>query len=112
MAIIKRLNVSEFREEFEAHNKDNFSYEALGELFEYYDSLSGETGEDFELDVVAICCEWCEMDAEEILRQYSHLIHDEDEEEDEQFEQILDCLRDNTEVIKINGRACWLMREF
>ena len=111
MAIILRLNVNDFRDEFEAYGRDNFSYEALEVLFNYYDNLSEDIGEDWELDVVSICCEWQEMDKEEILRQYSHCIDDEEAEEDEQFGQILDYLRDNTEVIELEG-GTWLVRAF
>lgn len=111
MAIILRLNVNDFRDEFEAYGRDNFSYEALEVLFNYYDNLSEDIGEDWELDVVSICCEWQEMDKEEILRQYSHYIDDEEAGEDEQLEQILDYLRGDTEVIDLEG-GTWLVRGF
>lgn len=46
--------------------KDSFTDEALGQIFDYYD------GEDFELDILAICCEWTEYgDAEEACNQYA-----------------------------------------
>ena len=111
MAIIIRINFNDFQSEFEAHEKDNFSYEALEELFNYYNDLSEDIGEDWELDVVGICCEWNEMDKEEILRQYSHHIDDEEAEEGEQFGQILDYLKDYTHVIEVEGDT-WLVRAF
>lgn len=46
--------------------KDNFSPEALNELFNYYDSI----GENIELDIVAVCCEWTEQDEETTLKDY------------------------------------------
>ena len=52
------VDQSTFVREFEAYGRaDQFSYEALEALFEYYDEL-----EDFELDVIAICCDWTEYE--------------------------------------------------
>ena len=38
---------------------DQFSFEALARLFNYYDEL-----DDHELDVIAICCDWTEYETE------------------------------------------------
>jgi len=40
--------------------KDNFSRDALTALFEYLECLEDEIGEETELDVCAISCEWTE----------------------------------------------------
>lgn len=37
-----------------------FSYEALVALYEYLTERDEETGEETELDPIAICCEWSE----------------------------------------------------
>ena len=42
--------------------KDCFSYEGLKSLFGYFENLIEETGEQIELDVVAISCEYEEFD--------------------------------------------------
>jgi hypothetical protein len=39
----------------DADRKENFSYEALGLLFDYFESYEEETGQEIELDVIAIC---------------------------------------------------------
>ena len=50
-------NASQFRDAFEAANRgDQFSYEALGALFDELDAIEGT----YVLDVVAICCEYTE----------------------------------------------------
>ena len=60
------INKSQFRDEFHRANRGNqFSYEALGLLFDYF-----EDDEDMELDVIGICCEFVEMSEEEIREQY------------------------------------------
>jgi hypothetical protein len=53
-----------FRDHFHSIRPDNFSYDALGILFEFFDD------EDFELGVVAICCDFKEADADDIRANY------------------------------------------
>ena len=47
--------------------QNQFSYDALVELYHYYDEL----GEDMNFDMVGICCEWTEYDTiKEALESY------------------------------------------
>lgn len=60
-------NASQFRDAFHrAGRGTQFSYEALGMLFDYFE----ECDPDMELDVIAICCEYCEMSEDELCEQY------------------------------------------
>ena len=61
-------SASAFMDEFHRMGRgDQFSYEALEALYVYYDEL-----EDFELDAIAICCEWTEYENEkEALEAYN-----------------------------------------
>ena len=62
------LNVFDFRDAFQKMGRaDQFSYEGLGILFEFFEEL----GEDMELDVIAICCKYEESMPENILYDYS-----------------------------------------
>ena len=56
--MIMTLNVYSFRDAFNQVRPQQFTYEALGELFEYYEELDEGT----EFDPVAICCEWSEVE--------------------------------------------------
>lgn len=69
----KTIGVYEFIDEFRGGQyKNNFSYEGLKALFEYFENYEEETGEEIELDVVAIACEWTEYESlEEIKENYS-----------------------------------------
>ena len=60
-------SASQFMDEFTRMGRDDqFSYEALEALFEYYNEF-----EDYELDVIAICCDRAEYESEEeVLRYY------------------------------------------
>jgi hypothetical protein len=44
----------------DADRKENFSYEGLGLLFDYFEEIEEGTGQEIELDVIAICCEYAE----------------------------------------------------
>jgi hypothetical protein len=65
------INKSQFRDEFmRMGRKDNFSYDGLGILFDYFEQYEEHTGEEIELDVIAICCEFCEETQDEIRANY------------------------------------------
>jgi hypothetical protein len=42
--------------------ENQFSYPALCALFEYFEAFEDDTGEELELDPIAICCEWQEFE--------------------------------------------------
>jgi hypothetical protein len=53
--MIQTINSSDFMHAFHSHNRyDQFGYEALNILFEYFE----EVNPDMELDVIALCCEY------------------------------------------------------
>ena len=41
---------------------DNFSYEALNALFDYLNEIGEGPETEYDLDVIAICCEYTEYD--------------------------------------------------
>jgi hypothetical protein len=69
----------------DADRKDQFSYEALGLLFDYFESYEEETGEEIELDVIAICCDYSEDTLEDIANNYRIDLVDVDEEDQADF---------------------------
>lgn len=75
------IGLSQFRDAFRAHGREGqFSREGLGVLFDYLEQLEQDTGEDFELDVIGLCCDFMEADEAEIRDMYS-IDEDEDVEE-------------------------------
>ena len=72
----------EFRNAFESLRPDNFSYEGLSLLWDYFEQYEEDTGEEIELDVIAICCEYSEDDIGDFIDYYSVEV-DEDMSEDE-----------------------------
>jgi hypothetical protein len=81
----------------DADRKENFSYEALGLLFDYFESYEEETGQEIELDVIAICCEYSEDYPDDIIANYS--IDVEGLDEDEKIDAVRDYLNDNTTLV-------------
>jgi hypothetical protein len=72
MAIVQELNETYFMERFKEMGRgDQYTYEALEALYNYYDSLSEDIGEDIKLDVIAICCDWHESTAQDIFDEYN-----------------------------------------
>ena len=61
--IIERVTESQFINAFKSWDtyKNNFSYEGLKALYEYFEEVAecSDSGT-FELDVVAICCDYAE----------------------------------------------------
>lgn len=104
MAIVQTLNVYQFRDAFMASSrKDQFSYEALGEIFDYLEEYSESTGEPVELDIVAICCDWAEMTWQEIAESYNVDLSDCDSEIDK-INAVEDFLMDETSgVCRVNN---------
>lgn len=76
---------------------DNFSFEALDLLFAYFEEYEESTGAEIELDVVAICCDFNEDDADDIIANYS--IDVEGMDDDEKIEAVRDYLQDNTQLV-------------
>lgn len=77
----------------DADRRENFSYEALNLLFDYFEEYEESTGEEVELDVVAICCEYTEDDFTDIAGNYSEL------EDDATEEEVIDFLTENTQYV-------------
>jgi hypothetical protein len=82
----------------DAGRKENFSYEALGLLFDYLEEYEESTGEEIELDVVALCCDYCEDTWQSIAHAFNIEL-DENEDEDEQKQQVQDFLEVETVVV-------------
>ena len=89
------VNFSEFRDLFQQIRPDNFSYQGQKILFAYFEEIEESIGEEIELDVIAICCEFSESDWQTIAADYDSSIElDKDKDEEEQKVQVLDFLAD------------------
>ena len=66
------INESEFRTAFYRMGRgEQFSYDGLTALYDYLEQLGDDIGEEKELDVIALCCEYAEYDSlEEFQTDY------------------------------------------
>ena len=104
------VSFSEFSDSFRDIRPDNFSYHALRILFSYFEQYEDETGEEMELDVIAICCEFSEDTWEQIADQYN-LDLEKYESEEEKQEAVADYLSDQGVYIGEVG-DCIVYRQF
>ena len=96
------INVSDFRDAFMRSGRGGqFSYEALGLLFDYFEHLEEDFGEEMELDVVAICCQYSEDTYQGIAKAYDIDIEGLDEEE--AMAAVRDYLEQNTTIVGTVG---------
>jgi len=65
------IDIHEFKRQFKQTRPDSFSERALDKLFNYFEEIEDETGEQFELDVIAICCEFSEEQLDDVLKSYN-----------------------------------------
>jgi hypothetical protein len=110
MAIIQTIDTaSQFRDQFRQCGRANqFSYEALGLLFEYLN----DCGSDIELDVVAICCEFSEESWQDIASYYSIRGFDACEDEDSQMAAVRSYLEDNTSIVGETSTGSFVFVQF
>jgi hypothetical protein len=72
-----------------AGRKDQFSYEGLAVLFDYLEELEASTGQELELDVIALCCDYYESSTEEIIENYRIDVSEADPEDERTYNDIV-----------------------
>jgi hypothetical protein len=66
-----RITETQFKDDFYAAGRgEQFSHEGLSALYLYLTDLEEDTGQELELDVVALCCEYTEEPTEMVLSNY------------------------------------------
>lgn len=86
------VNKPEFIDSFiKMRRENNFSYNGLVALYEYLTQYEDDSGEEIELDVIALCCDYSEYkNIEEVKENYSDITD-------------IDDLRDHTTVIEFDN---------
>ena len=84
----------DFERAFKRFERDNFSYDGLKALFEYLEEYEEDTGEEVELDVIALCCDYMEYDS---LKEYN-------DDYGTKYSEI-DTIQDDTTLIKIDDNS-------
>lgn len=95
----------QFCDAFSETYKNNFTYEGKKALFEYLEQYEEETGEEIELDPVSLCCEYTEYES---LKEFQEAY---DVDGGKTYET-LDDIRDNTQIIEIEGTERFIVLDF
>ena len=101
------VNEHTFRDRFMRSDnyKNNFSYEGLHALFKYIEQYEDDCGEEFEFDMIGICCDYTEYDSLEEFNGAMNYLSD-----DKIY--TLDDIREETVVIEIPNTERFITGEF
>ena len=85
------INFSQYCDAFKDMNRgNNFTYDGKRALYDYLEEYEDGTGEEVELDVIALCCEYTEYEnLEELQENYTDI-------------DSMEKLEDHTTVIKVD----------
>ena len=98
------VNFTMFCDKFTSTDrKENFSYDGLRALFDYLEEYEESCGEEIELDIIALCCDFTEYDnLDEFRSEYG---------KGEDYPTI-DKIRDRTTVIDIPDGDGFIIQVF
>ena len=100
------INEYQFKDAFQKCRPDNFSCEGLIALYDYLEQYEEDTGQEVELDVIAICCEFTEY---EDLKEFQGIYYD-DIKGDKY--KTLEEIEEETIVIPIEGTEGFIIQDF
>ena len=109
MALVMTIDTAyELQTNFNRYDRsENFTPEGIRVLFEYLEEISEGSGEDINLDIIGLCCEYSEDTFEDIAANYRIALTDRDgetiEEEEEIKRIVLDYLNNNTVVCGVTS---------
>ena len=82
--------------------KNNFSYDGLNSLFDYFEELEEQMENEINFDPIAICCEYSEYDnLQSVIDNYNSTDI-----------QTIDDLRNHTSVIEIENTDRLIIQDF
>lgn len=100
--MIQTLRLSDFTNAFRNSDRaEQFSYEALTILFDYFEALEDDLDTPIEFDMIGICCEWAEEMPEDIAMSYDIEFSDHKEAEQE----VLNYLYSRTQVLGVTSKG-------
>jgi hypothetical protein len=96
----KTITFDDFVDSFSKDRAATYTYEGKRALFDYLERYEEDTGEDIELDIVAICCDYTEYDdLKDLQASYPEIESIED-------------LENHTTVIPIEGTDRFIIQNY
>ena len=103
------INLHQFRDAFyRMDRKDQFSWEGLAVLFNGLEEYEEDTGEELDFDVIALCCDFSEMTAQEVIDNYGLNIED----DGNQLNNAIDWINDQTWYVGKTDKGTIIFRQF
>ena len=100
------INEYQFKDAFQKCRPNHFSYEGLTALYEYLEDYEEDTGQEIELDVIGLSCEYTEYeDLKEFQGEYF------DDVKGDKYETIEE-IEEETLVIRIEGTEGFIIQVF
>lgn len=85
------IDYRQFEQAFEDYGRSEQFPNGLKHLFDYLQDYEDQTGEELELDVIALCCDYVEDSLDNVLKEYGY--------------EDIDELRANTAVIEVDNET-------
>lgn len=111
----KTVNFYDFQHEFYRCGRgEQFSYQGLHTLYDYLIQYEDDTGEELELDVIALCCEYAEMTMQEIFDAYPEVLDliDMDRPRESTYSIVVDYLNDNGSYCGDTSQGTFVFQQF
>ena len=102
----RTINEYEFEQAFKNMDRDNFSYDGYRALYEFLDEICSSDDKGFELDVIAICCDFTEY---ENLKEFQSEYYD--DVAGDKFKTIEE-IEEETMVIRIEDSDSFIIQVF
>jgi len=108
------LNKDQFIREFNEIRPNQFSYEALETLFDYFEMLESDLQIEMEFDPIGICCEYVEMTMDEIFDAYPDVLDliDMDRPRESTYSIVIDYLNDNGSYCGDTAQGTFVFQQF
>ena len=105
------LSKNDFVTLFRQVRPNQFSYEALETLFDYFEEINDN---EIEFDPIAICCEYAEMTLEEIYEAYPDVLDliDMDRPRESTYSIVVDYLNDNGSYCGDTPQGTFVFQQF
>ena len=115
----QNISFCDFCDAFPESRDDNFSYDGKKALFNYLEEYEESCDTEIDLDIVALCCEYCEFEGiEDYLKSYDTDIDKEDYTDDGDFEEedyneaVLEEIEGKTTLIKIEDSDSFIIQSY
>ena len=82
--------------------KNNFSYDGLTALYNYFEELEDDLGEPIEFDLVGIACEYSELSIKDLIDNYSI----------DKDINVIEYLQERTQVIEIEDSDRVIIQDY